>query len=52
MKEIGITISFLISGLFGAELVYMMVADPYLFLLPSVAYARLGRGISNSSGSL
>ena len=35
-------------SVFGAELVNMMVADPYLFLLPSVAYARLGRGISNS----
>lgn len=35
-------------AVFGAELVNMVIADPYLFLLPSVAYARLGRGISNS----
>ena len=35
-------------SVFGAELVNMMIADPYLFLLPSVAYGRLGRGISNS----
>ena len=35
-------------SVFGAELVNMVIADPYLFLLPSVAYARLGRGISNS----
>ena len=35
-------------SVFGAELVNMMIADPYLFLLPSVAYARLGRGLSNS----
>ena len=35
-------------SVFGAELVNMIIADPYLFLLPSVAYARLGRGISNS----
>lgn len=35
-------------SVFGAELVNMMIADPYLFLLPAVASARLGRGISNS----
>ena len=35
-------------GVFGAELVNMIVADPYLFFIPSIAYARLGRGIVNS----
>ena len=33
----------------GAELVNMLVADPYLLLLPSTMFSRLGRGIVNAT---
>lgn len=35
-------------SVFGAELVNMMVADPYLLLFPALGFARLGRGVSNA----
>ena len=36
-------------GIMGAELVNMIVADPYLLLLPATFYAKLGRGIVNAT---
>lgn len=36
-------------GVAGAELVNMLIADPYLLLLPSTLFAKLGRGIVNTS---
>ena len=36
-------------GVLGAELVNMLIADPYLLLLPSTMFSRLGRGIVNAS---
>jgi len=33
----------------GAELVNMLIADPYLLLLPSTMFSRLGRGIVNAT---
>jgi hypothetical protein len=33
----------------GGELVNMLLADPYLLLLPATLFSRLGRGIVNSS---
>jgi hypothetical protein len=36
-------------GIMGAELVNMVVADPYLLLLPVTLYSRLGRGIVNAT---
>jgi hypothetical protein len=36
-------------GVIGAELVNMLVADPYLLLIPSATFSRLGRGVVNAS---
>ena len=36
-------------GVIGGELVNMIIADPYLLLLPSTLFSRLGRGIVNAS---
>jgi len=36
-------------SVFGAELVNMLVADPYLLLLPTTAFAGVGRGIVNAT---
>jgi len=36
-------------GVMGAELVNMLLADPYLLLLPSAMFARLGRGVVNAT---
>ena len=33
----------------GAELINMLIADPYLLLLPSTVFSRLGRGVVNAS---
>jgi len=33
----------------GAELVNMLIADPYLLLLPATMFSRLGRGIVNAT---
>ena len=33
----------------GAELVNMLIADPYLLLLPSTMFSKLGRGVVNAS---
>jgi hypothetical protein len=36
-------------GVMGAELVNMVVADPYLLLLPATFFSKLGRGIVNAT---
>ena len=36
-------------GVMGAELVNMIVADPYLLAIPSVFFTRLGRGVVNAT---
>jgi hypothetical protein len=46
LKEIGNLIK-QSPGLFGAELVNMIVADPYLLFMP-LGWGRLGRGVVNS----
>jgi hypothetical protein len=33
----------------GAELVNMIVADPYLLAIPSTFFTRLGRGVVNAT---
>jgi len=35
-------------GILGAELVNMVLADPYLLLIPSTFFAKLGRGMTNA----
>jgi len=35
-------------SVFGAELINMLIADPYLLLLPSTIFSKLGRGIVNA----
>jgi len=35
-------------GILGAELVNMVLADPYLLLVPSTFFAKLGRGMTNA----
>jgi hypothetical protein len=35
-------------GILGAELVNMVIADPYLLLVPSTFFAKLGRGMTNA----
>ena len=35
-------------GILGAELVNMVLADPYLLLVPSIFFAKLGRGMTNA----
>jgi len=36
-------------GIMGAELVNMVVADPYLLAVPSLFFTRLGRGVVNAT---
>ena len=36
-------------GIMGAELVNMIVADPYLLAIPSLFFTRLGRGVVNAT---
>jgi hypothetical protein len=36
-------------GIMGAELVNMIVADPYLLAIPSTFFTRLGRGVVNAT---
>ena len=36
-------------GIMGAELVNMIVADPYLLAVPSLFFTRLGRGVVNAT---
>jgi hypothetical protein len=35
-------------GVIGAELINMLIADPYLVVLPATMFARLGRGVVNA----
>jgi hypothetical protein len=46
LKEIGNLVK-QSPGLFGAEMVNMIVADPYLLFMP-LGWGRLGRGVVNS----